>query len=332
MPPAICSTRHESPSCCRHAADVTTQPPFDALVAFEAVHRLGSVTAAARDLGMTPSAVSHRLRRLEDFMGVALLVRAQGGMRPTPAGAALATGLSELLSGLGELRARCRAAVAGSALRVGVGAALADHWLVARLPRFAASHPGTPIELIVVESAAQASHLDLDVTIHWLQESEARQTPTQQLLFRENVFPVCHPRLVPSAPLKMPGDIHRLPLVHKGTADDSTTGAEWSWTTWFARLNLETSPAVALRCTNMATAMSAALQGSGVALTRSLLAGDALADGRLVRLLPASYDMPSTKVHLVRWPAALAADGRVRNFVAWLVGAAHASAGRSSRP
>ncbi len=74
-----------------------------------------------------------------------------------------------------------------------------------------------------------------------------------------------------------------------------------------------------LRCANIATAISAALQGSGVALVRSLLARDALADGRLVRVLPDKWDMPSTKVHLVRWPAALAGDARVKAVVAWLV-------------
>jgi LysR family transcriptional regulator, glycine cleavage system transcriptional activator len=302
-----------------HSAAMTIQPPFDALIAFEAVHRRGSVTAAAQDLGMTQSAISHRLRRLEDFMGLPLLVRAHGGMRPTPAGAALASGLADLLSGLGELRARCRAAAGSGALRVGVSAALADYWLVARLPQFNARHPAMPIELIVVESAAQAAHLDLDITIHWLHEPEARETSTQRMLFRENVFPVCHPRLLPRTPLDEPNPIAGLPLIHKGNSDDDAGGAEWTWTAWFARLGLNAPPPMGLRCANIATAISAALQGRGVALVRSLLARDALADGRLVRVLPEAWDMPSTKVHLVRWPAALAGDARVKAFVAWLV-------------
>jgi LysR family transcriptional regulator, glycine cleavage system transcriptional activator len=301
---------------------MTSQPPFDALIAFEAVHRLGSVTAAAQDLGMTQSAVSHRLRRLEHFMGLPLLIRAQGGMRPTPAGAALATGLTDLLSSLGELRARCRAAAGGRTLRVGVSAALADYWLVARLPQFTARHPVMPIELIVVESAAQAAHLDLDITIHWLHERDARETSTQRMLFRENVFPVCHPRLLPRAPLDDPTRITTLPLIHKGTSEDAAGGAEWTWTAWFARLQLNASPPMGLRCANIATAISSALQGSGVALVRSLLARDALAAGRLVRVLPERCDMPSTKVHLVRWSAALARDARVKTFVTWLVEAA----------
>jgi LysR family glycine cleavage system transcriptional activator len=315
-----------------HIAGMTNQPPFDALIAFEAVNRLGSVTAAAQDLGMTQSAVSHRLRRLEEFMGLPPIVRTQGRMRATLAGQALASDLKDLLSGLGELRARCRAAAGNGALRVGLSAALSDYWLVARLPLFNSRHPAIPIELIVVESAAQATHLDLDVTIHWLLEPEARETSTQRMLFRERVFPVCHPRLLSRAPLDDPTRIAALPLIHKGTSKDAAGGAEWTWTAWFARLGIDAPPPVGLRCANIATAISAALQGSGVALVRSLLARDALADGRLVRVLPETLDMPSTKVHLVRWPAALAGDARVKAFVAWLVDVANTSGAGLAEP
>ena len=63
---------------------------------------------------------------------------------------------------------------------------------------------------------------------------------------------------------------------------------------------------------------TAALQGTGVALARSMLVHDALADGRLVRVLPLSQDMLSSKAHVVRWPGALHRDERIRCFAAWL--------------
>jgi LysR family transcriptional regulator, glycine cleavage system transcriptional activator len=113
-----------------------------------------------------------------------------------------------------------------------------------------------------------------------------------------------------------------MPLIHNGTSKDATGVAEWTWTAWFPRLGPNTQPPQGLRYANIATAISAALQGSGVALVRSLLANDALADGRLVRVLSETWDMPSTKVHLVRWPAALAGDARVKAFVMWLTEAA----------
>ena len=304
-------------------------PPFDALIAFESTLRHGSVTAAAHDLRRTQSAVSHRLRRLEDFMGTALLVRTGSGVEPTAAGRVLAQGLAELLNGLGGLRARCRAVTAPATLRVGIGAALADHWLVGRLPRFVARGTGTAIELIVAgsDAQAQAQSQAVDVQVLWRPGADARVMSTQRLLFQETVFPVCHPDLLPAGgPLQDPTELVRLPLLHKGSVADGTLGTEWSWPAWFARLGIGAMPVESLRFANIGTAVGAALQGGGVVLARSLLVHDALADGRLCRVLPERWDMPSSKVHLVRWPAALIGDPRVNDFVTWLMAeAAHST-------
>ncbi|BBK32200.1 LysR family glycine cleavage system transcriptional activator [Stella humosa] len=296
-----------------------TRPPFDALIAFDAALRLGSMTLAAGELGVTQSAVSHRIRRLEAFMGTALLLRRNAGLAPTPAGAALAEGLTALLDDLAGLRSRCRAADAPDNLRVGVGAALAGNWLVRRLPGFAAACPGIAIELAVVENEAQAHAPDIDLRILWVPAAEARSTSTQRPLFQECVFPVCHPALLPAA--FVPGDpalLSTLPLLHKGPAGRGT-GAEWSWAAWLDRLGLPPRPGDTLRFATIGTAIAAALEGAGAVLARSMLVHDALADGRLVRLLPDGWDMPSSKVHVLRWPAALSGDDRVRRFAAWLV-------------
>jgi LysR family glycine cleavage system transcriptional activator len=66
-------------------------------------------------------------------------------------------------------------------------------------------------------------------------------------------------------------------------------------------------------------------------MARSLLVHDALKDGRLVRALPPSWDMPSSKAHIVRWPAALTRDERVRRFVKWAVAEAEKTTGQTMR-
>ncbi|MGL4288570.1 MAG: LysR substrate-binding domain-containing protein [Phreatobacter sp.] len=295
-----------------------TLPPFDALVAFDTTLRLRSMTLAAAELGVTQSAISHRLRRLEGFVGAPLLNRSGSGLDPTPTGAALSAGLTDLLDGLADLRARCRLAVAPAGLKVGVGAALADYWLVRRLPAFTAAHPGIAIELAIVESEPLARAPDVDVQVLWMPATTARAASTQRLLFQEQVFPVCHPRLLPEGrTLADPADLARLPLLHKGPAN-RPGGAEWSWPVWFERLGIAGSPPAGLRFGTIATAIAAALQGAGVVMARSLLVHDALAEGRLVRVLPATWDLPSSKAHIVRWPGALTGDRRVREFVAWL--------------
>lgn len=308
-----------------HTCQMDALPPFDTLIAFDATLRHRSMTLAAAELGVTQSAVSHRLRKLERFIGTPLLHRSSTGITATPAGVALAEGLTDLMTGLAALRARCRAAVAPASLRVGVGAALADYWLVRRLPNFTANNPGLSIEMVVIENATQARSLDLDVQVLWMPAAEARATSTQRLLFQEQVFPVCHTRLLPDGePLAHAAALATMPILHKGSIGGSS-GTEWSWPVWFRRLGVAVNPPEGLRFEMIGTAIAAALQGAGVVLARSLLVRDALADGRLCRVLPDCWDMPSSKVHIVRWPAALASDPRVGKFVAWLTDEARAA-------
>lgn len=192
-------------------------PPFDSLIAFDAAVRRRSMTHAAEELGLTQSAVSHRIKRLEDFMGTQLLNRHNAGLSPTPAGEAVIEGLVGLLAEFAGLRARCLSAVNPERLRIGVGAGLAQNWLLRRLPGFTANHPDVSIELVVVEHEAPEYVADFDVRVLWVPVAELRATTTQQPLVQERVFPVCHPALLPAG--FVPGDasvLRDLPLIHKG--------------------------------------------------------------------------------------------------------------------
>jgi LysR family glycine cleavage system transcriptional activator len=300
-----------------HNKTMRPLPPFDALVAFDAVLRLGSMTAAAEELGITQSAVSHRLRRLEAFVGTELLLRRRAGLAPTPAGTALAEGLGDIFDGMADLRERCRIAASPARLRIGLSAALAQHWLVRRLPDFSRRHPGIEVELVIFTTRAQAEARggDMDLRILWVKPEEARNSSTQKLLFREQVFPVCAPSVL-KAPLRSPAKLADLPLLYKSA--ESGQGAEWEWNTWFRRLGITAKPKPRLRFEEIGLAIAAALEGAGVALGRSLLVHDALRDGRLVRPLGEAWSLPSAKVHLARWPARLSTDLRLRSFVSWL--------------
>ncbi|WP_245003549.1 LysR substrate-binding domain-containing protein [Bradyrhizobium liaoningense] len=294
-------------------------PPFDGLIAFEAALRHASVTRASAELGLTQSAVSHRLRKLEDFVGMPLLVRQPSGLSATPAGIALSNELAGLLDRMADFRALCRAAAPPPALRVGVGAALADYWLVRRLPEFAEACPGIPVELVIIQGDGHVRSADLDVKVLWQPAAGLRPTSTQRLLFREQVYPVCHPRLLPGRrPLTDVTRLRSLPLLHKGRAGEDS-GAEWSWTTWFERLGLGRPPPAEIRFATIATAIAAALAGNGIVLARSLLVRDAIRDGRLLRVLPPSWDLPSSKTQIVHWAPAMANDARVKAFVNWIL-------------
>ncbi|MGU3420793.1 LysR substrate-binding domain-containing protein [Methylobacterium sp. D54C] len=308
-------------------------PPFDALVAFEAVLRHGSMTLAAAEIGVTQSAVSHRLRRLEAFVGTPLLRRLHPGLAPTPAGVALAEGFADILAGMAALRTRCRAATAPERLQVGVGSAVAQYWLVRRLPAFMAAHPDTDVELVLLPNCDAARAASLDVRLLWLTATEARASSTRSLFPRETVFPVCRPDLLRGeCAYGDPGTLLRLPLLHKGRDDGPDGASEWAWRTWFTRLGHASPVPRGLRLDDIGPAIGSALEGTGVALARSLLCADALADGRLARVLPADRDMPSAKVQVATWTAARIGDARVQAFVRWVVEAAERSPASSKPP
>lgn len=297
-------------------------PPFDALIAFDAAIRHRSMTQAAAELGLTQSAVSHRIRRLESFMGTKLIERRKTGLAPTTAGMVIVDGMVGLIGQAAGLKEQCLAAAGPDRLKLGVGPALADHWLVRRLPDFAQICPQASIELVILENEQPDYGDGLDLRFLWVPAAELRATTTQRLLCRESVFPVCHPSLLPAG--FVPGDpgiLRELPLLHKGPAGRATA-AEWSWTAWLQRYDMPMRKRENLRFATIGPAIAAALAGAGVVLARSLLVRDALAEGRLVRVLPEAEDLPSGKAHIVRWPAALREDVRVRQFVDWVVAAA----------
>jgi LysR family glycine cleavage system transcriptional activator len=294
---------------------MTKFPPFDSMIAFDVVARLGNMTGAARELGLTQSAVSHRIRRLEDFMGRRLFERNGSSLVLTSSGALVRKEVEELLARSAQLRERCAATEARNVLRIGAYGALANHWLVRRMKGFTDAHPHIVLELALIENESPERFASADIRIGWVPVSEAKSTSTQTTLHREHVFPVGAPGLLADfAKRRSYEALSSLPLLHKQSPGQ---GPEWEWETWFDRLSLGAPPHRPMRFSSIGPVISAALEGTGLALARSLLARDALQDQRLVRVLPKEMDMLSSKVHVLRWPAWRISDPSVRAFVEW---------------
>jgi LysR family glycine cleavage system transcriptional activator len=293
-------------------------PPFGPLIAFDAVARHHSFTRAADELGVTQSAVSHRVRRLEDFLGVQLLRRLNPGVELSEDGARLQGELASLLDGMAGLEPSLRRRPGRQTLRLGAGSSLAAWWLVRRLRTFRALHSDIEIEFVPVESEA-AGEPPLDVRILWTTLAESRATSLQAPLFRERVFPVCAPSILPrGGPLSDPAALLDLPLIQKG----HTPLGEWSWAYWFGKLGLKRAEPRDLVLGDMGLCLTAAVEGAGVAISRSLLVADAISDGRLVPALATAPDVLSTKVHIARWRADLVGDRNTQILVNWLAQAA----------
>jgi LysR family transcriptional regulator, glycine cleavage system transcriptional activator len=302
-------------------------PPFGPLVAFDSVARNLSFTKAADELGVTQSAISHQIRRLEDFFGSQLLKRLNPGVILTDHGAKLYAELVPLLDGIVGLESSLHRQSGKKRLRLGAGSSLAAWWLIRRLRSFRALHPEIEIEFTPLEIES-ASKTPLDVRIFWTTQTDSHASALQAPLFRENIFPVCAPSLLPDGkPLENPADLIDLPLIQKG----HTPMGEWSWAFWFRKLGLNSVEPRDLVLGDMGLCLTAAVDGAGVAIGRSLLVADAIADGRLVPALASSLDVLSTKVHVARWNEELVGDRNTQVLVKWLAQAARETCNTSLR-
>lgn len=293
-------------------------PPFPGLVAFDAVLRHMSVTRAAAELGLTQSAVSHRLRALEEYFGVPLLERLNPGLRLTPPGERLARDVAPLLQTVAGLRETVSGERAARPFRIGVSSALLAWWLSPRLPDLAGAFPALTIEVTTWESrpwdgTPGSMPGEVDLALLWLPRETQSGCRCETPFPAESVFPVAAPLLRRS---RQDGDWRRLPLLAKGQAADGI-GNEWSWATW---LGDDGRRPPALRFRDIGGALQAAQEGVGIVLARSLFVADALRRRRLTRLVRRGEMRPSSKIQVARWSDR--ADTVAPAMAAWLVAAA----------
>lgn len=231
-------------------------PSISALLAFEAVARLGSATQAAHELSLTQSAISRQLKTLEDQLGVALLTRTGRQLGLTHAGQAYVREVREVLNRLAQASVSARTNPAGGALNLAILPAFGMHWLAPRLSAFGQQHPEVTVNLSTRLRPFSFQGSAFDAAIHFGHEDwgGVRYLP----LLPETVVPVCAPSLL-AAPLANPQDMLGLPLLHLETRPRG-------WARWFAALGIETEPPSGMVFDQFSTMAQAAIHGLGVAL------------------------------------------------------------------
>lgn len=292
-------------------------PPFAGLLAFESVLRHGSMTLAGDELGLTQSAVSHRIRALEEFFGVPLLERLNPGLRATDTGARLARELAPLLGTLAGMRRRIAGRAGPRVFRLGLSTSLLAWWLSPRLPALCDAFPDMSIEVVTWDTATEAARAEVDLALLWLPHTDRMDDACELPFPSESVFPVAAPKLLRAI---RPGeDWQALPLLAKGRRGEET-GREWSWATWLRKgLGRE-----ALRFRDIGSSLQAAVDGNGVALGRSLLVADALRQQRLVRLAGPGEAHGCSKRQVARWRDPQ--DETAEHMAAWLASSAREAA------
>ena len=250
--------------------------PLSALRAFEAAARLGSFKAAAEELAVTPTAISHQIRGLEALSGVALFERQVRRVTLTEAGAqlypVLRDGLDAFQSALARLsQPRRRPQVVISATN-----AFTVKWLVPRMADFRRLQPGIDLQLQASDEVVDLRSTAVDIAIRY------GRGPYPGLavepLFTDQFAPVANPRLA----VHSIADLARVPLIHfdwKRAQPENPT-----WERWFAAAGVEgLSSAGQLRFSDEGHAIQAAVAGHGIALVSQALIADELAAGHLVQ-------------------------------------------------
>ena len=292
-------------------------PPLDLLDTFVAVAREGNLTRAARARHLTVSALSHRLRQLEERLGQALLVRGPRGVTPTPAGARLleqvAPAIETIERALRGLRSRAR-----EGLTISLMPTMASGWLIPRLPRFVAQHPEIGINLLSTWERVDFDREDVDCALRYGAGQWNRVTA--EPLFDEYLSPVASPELLRRIGAVKPADLAKAPLL------DDTGGR---WREWFARFG-GAPPRHYVAVFDDAEALHhAALQGLGIALDRMLLARASIEAGRLRSL--SRKRLKSDWSHYLVYPARSADLPAFTTFRQWLHGEAQRYAAQLSR-
>jgi LysR family glycine cleavage system transcriptional activator len=282
------------------------QAPLSLLRAFEAAGRTGSFRAAADELNLTPSAVSHAIRKLERTLGAGLFERDGRLVHLSPEGEALMRhvghAFEELRRGLEIVSTR-----GPHLLRLHSAPSFAAQWLTPRLARFLREHPGIEVRLAAGTDYTRFSNEEFDADIVY--GSPRQEGLTVVPLGEETVAPLCAPEL--AGAITTPSDL----LAHVLIESDNK---QIRWPTWFARNDLSAPRPHGMRFDRSFLAIAAAADGLGVALESTRLAERELASGRLVQPLAGrAQDVRYVGHHLV-FPRSTRQRHSLRLFTSWL--------------
>lgn len=294
-------------------------PTLGTLRAFEAAARHGSFKAAAGELGVTPTSISHQVRSLEEQLGTALFERFNRRVVLTRPGTILAEALTRALDDVDAAVNQVRGEGAEDRLVVAGNPGLLDCWLRARLSRFRAAHPALALELIPSDATAAMLAGRADIALHF---GAPPPSPLQGRLMHRTVdFPVAAPAL--GAGLRTPADLAACTFLHEQSPD-------W-WGEWLSAAAAEIGSAWRRGPVfhSSALAIESAVAGDGVAMADELLAGDHLLAGRLVKPFGLSIDQGSGLY--LAWSAGRALRPAEEHFADWLAAELARFAGEARR-
>ncbi|HEV7913300.1 MAG TPA: LysR substrate-binding domain-containing protein [Albitalea sp.] len=278
------------------------------LLAFEAAARRASFAAAATELNLTPSAVSHQIAKLEELLDVRMFDRGPRNIALTDAGREYMSRVSLALDAIGAATDNARKGVR-NALNIHSAPSFASLWLMPRLADFARHNPGIALSL-----SASATHSDfatgqVDIDIRY-------GTPNWphlhvQPIFEERIQPLASPAFIDQHRIEKPEDLLQLPLIR------SVVNVV-QWTDWFRSRRVQFAPGqYAYSFDRSSMALDAAVQGLGIACDSSSIAAGHLSEGRLRKVFDERWCLKA-QAHFVVCPPRHLQRSEVGNFIEWI--------------
>lgn len=296
---------------------MSAMPPLSALRAFEAAARHLSLTRAAEELHVTPGALSHQIRGLEELLGVKLFERKVRAIALTAAGRQLYPGLQ---TGFGHIRdavASLDAAHASNILVVSTSPGLTSKWLAPRLYRFSAEFAEVDVRITSSLNNANFETDGIDMAVRNMPSDPADDPALEfEKLADISFVPVCSPRLIEKhGAVRTPQDVARLPLIHDESLPQRVHTPNWQ--DWFDAAGVTgVDLRRGLHFNSADHALDAAGEGAGVLMAHDLLAYDDLRTGRLV--IPVKLPLPSGRAFHLVWPKGRKPSAAAEGFRRWI--------------
>jgi LysR family glycine cleavage system transcriptional activator len=289
--------------------------PLRALQALEAAARHLSFARAARELHVTPAAISQQIKLLEDHIGQTLFDRSPA-LRLKEGAQAVVRPLREALDLLEQVSRQLTVSHTERPLVVSLTPSFASRWLIPRLERFSSRHPDIELHLLATTRMVDFETEQVDLAVRY---GNGRYPGLHADRLRaESVAVVAHPRL--AAGLKHPSDLLGATLLHNSGLNWDPTFPDWP--TWIRDAGVVPAAPLRIRMFDEANLLiEAALAGLGVALLSHTLVNDELVSGRMVALFP---EQPLANAYHFVCPPGHLARPRVVAFRQWLLEEARA--------
>lgn len=303
--------------------------PWTALRSFEAASRLGSFQAAGLELSVTPTAVSHQIKRLEEYLGARLFERLHRSLKLTPTGKTLARESQKAFSGLARTIDRLR--IDGKAstshdLAVSVVPSLASKWLAPRLHGFQERHPGIGLKIVADEALVDLrGDKTIDIALRYGPAHPDKGIHAERLWPTTEIIAVCGKQIARKLGAGTPADLARHMLIRtappKSKASPKRMPLAADWSAWFAAAGVPVDAQLrkALNGPFFSTnhlSIEAAVAGRGIALAPRILVAADIAAGRLTRLFETSLVDPNGFWLLCRKDRIT--ESELRSFIGWI--------------